>query len=116
MDKAQGIIEPAPISGTYFTGHSGYGSVPTGTFTLLRPVNLKRRWFNVVCPIDQTTEPCRITLPRSSDLTDYAEIVLNPGMSLTLSMSGDMPWQGSILAQGLAATSYVRWTECEDYP
>jgi hypothetical protein len=110
-----GIIDPI-VPQTYFTAHSGFGVVGNGSYTNIRPQNQKRRWFYAFVPANSTAEPCRIVLPRVADLSDYGEILLYPGQTVVLSMSGDMPWQGAIYAAGLAAASYLYWAECEDFP
>lgn len=109
-----GIIQTPPVSPAYFNARAGNGSVPTGSYTLLVPANTKRRWFVVTVP--SSGADTLIVLPRTGDLSEFGQIFLAPGGSLVLSMSGDMPWQGIVLATGLTATTYVYWTEVEDYP
>lgn len=109
----QSIIE-TKVTPVNLNARAGNGTVPTGSYTLLVPANTKRRWFAVSVPI--TGQETLIVLPREGSMTAFGQIYLPAGGSLVISMSGDMPWQGSILATGLTANSYVYWTEVEDYP
>lgn len=106
----------------FLRARSGNGAVPTGSYTLLVPNNNKRRWLSITIP--PATDPTAaglatlIVLPMIGGVTGdtYGQIYLDAGSSVILSMTGDMPWQGSVLATGLAGASYVYWTEVEDYP
>lgn len=109
----QSIIE-TKVTPVNLNAKAGNGTVATGSYTLLVPANPKRRWFAVTVPT--TGQETLIVLPRSGDLVEFGQLYLPPGGSLVLSMSGDMPWQGIVLATGLTANSYVYWTEVEDYP
>lgn len=96
---------------------SGNGAVPTGSYTLLVPNNPKRNWFEVSVP---TTEVDAMLVVLARELPasgiEFANILLESGESVILSMTGDMPWQGAIWATGLSADSSCYWSEVEDYP
>lgn len=102
----------------YLNGRSGNGAVPTGSYTLLVPANPKRRWFTIAVPLTEA-DPLLVVLSRENPDNagaEFTNIYMAPGMSVVLSQSGDMPWQGMILATGLGADSSCYWSEVEDYP
>ena len=101
----------------YLHARSGNGAVPTGSYTLLVTANPKRRWF--VCQVPSTeADSLLLVLSRAEPGTgiEFTNILIEPGGSAVLSMSGDMPWQGAIWATGLSADSSCYWSEAEDYP
>lgn len=105
------------VAALYLNGRSGNGVVPTGAYTQLVAENFKRRWFAVGIPITET-DPMLLVLARGQ-LTaagEFTNIYMAPGMSVVLSQSGDMPWQGPIYATGLGGDSSCYWNEVEDFP
>lgn len=96
---------------------AGNGAVPTGSYTLLVPANPKRRWFLVKVPTTEA-DAMLLVLSRSepSASVPFANILLESGDAVVISMNGDMPWQGAIWATGLSADSSCYWSEIEDYP
>ena len=95
---------------------AGNGAVATGSYTQLVGANPRRRWFAVAVPITEA-DPMLLVLPSEAGApagSEYGQIYVAPGASVVLSMSGDMPWQGVILATGYLAASYCFWTETED--
>lgn len=105
------------IKASYTHTRSGNGAVPTGSYTLLVPQNLKRRWFEVTVPKTEA-DSMLLVLSREQPASgrEFTNILLESGDSCVLSMTGDMPWQGAIWATGLSADSACYWNECEDWP
>lgn len=110
---------PAPLPKTDdANAKSGNGAVPTGSYTLLVPANFKRRWFAVTVPSTEVYSML-LVLNRTgsfSSADSYTNILVEPGSSVVLSRTGDMPWLGAIYATGLSANTSCYWSEVEDYP
>ena len=90
---------------------NGFGDVAFGSYTFLVGENAKRCWVCVTCP-DTAAAPMLLCLTQGADVSgQYGLIYLHKGASIILSMTGDQPWQGSLLATGVGAASYCYWTE-----
>jgi len=92
---------------------NGFGATPTASWTLLVGENSKRIWAAVNVPAD-AADAVMLCLTQGADVSgQYGLIQVEKGGSAIFSESGDMPWQGSILARGVDADSEVVW--CEVY-
>lgn len=89
-------------------------AVATGSWSDLIGANPKRRFVVVAVPIDEA-DPLLLSLADAIGKAGSGAILyLAPGEKVVLSMSGDMPWQGAIYAQGYGAASSCIWAEVED--
>lgn len=90
---------------------NGFGATPAGSWTLLVAENANRQWVAVSVPAD-AADAVMLCLTYGSDVSgQYGLVQIEKGGSAVLSISGDMPWRGSVLARGVDVASEVVWTE-----
>lgn len=100
------------MPGKVIRARNGFGSTPNGSWTLLTGDNASRRWLSVEVPAD-AGDAVYLALTYGSDVTSgqFGLVQVEKGGAAVFSVTGDMPWQGSVLATGVDANSEVVWTE-----
>lgn len=97
-NRGTGIVVACPVAGI-----------------LVVPGSNKRRWLFLLND-PSTGFDCYLRLPKDSTYADVAIIQLLPGGSVVFSMTGDMPWQGPVFANGSGGTATLRGGEIFDWP
>lgn len=105
-----------PVEMMELNARAGNGAVPTGVYTLLVPVNYKRRWFSIQVPTTEADSLLLVITRGEPGVGDYGQMIVEPGQPIVLSQTNGMPWQGAVWATGTTADSYCYWTEVEDWP